>query len=148
MGVHPFSTLASLTVAFRTSRCRKVRQNYLCLCLQQSVNLSIYRMVMAMFLEVCTEVIPHVYRHDLMEVNFGAASQGDQISQVDFSRNPSVYFYALLYLNTEGLTGMIVCIMLEGVIFLITLKRLISIWYKKIKCLYKDCMVSSCHLST
>lgn len=38
-----------------------------------------------------------------MEVSFSAATQGDQISQVDFSRNLSVYFYALLYLNTEGL---------------------------------------------
>lgn len=82
--------------------CRKVRQNDLCLCVQQSVNfLSIYRTEMAIFLGVCIELIPHVSEHDPMEVSFSAAIQGDQISQVDFSRNLSVYFYALLYLNAE-----------------------------------------------
>lgn len=80
---------------------------------------------MVIFLEVCIWLIPLVYKHDLMEVSFSAACQGDQISQVDFSRNISEYFYALFYLNAEDLTGTVVCVMLEGVIFLIRLKRLI-----------------------
>lgn len=58
---------------------------------------------MAIFLGVCIELIPHVSEHDPMEVSFSAAAQGDQISQVDFSRNLWMYFYALLYLNAEGL---------------------------------------------
>lgn len=59
---------------------------------------------MAIFLEICIEVIPHVYKHDLMEVSFSAVSQGCQNTQADFPRNLLVYFYDPLFLNADSLS--------------------------------------------
>lgn len=130
MWVHPFSMSASLAVAFRPGFHKQNdverwdRINCVYVSNSQFGFLSIYRTKMVIFLEACIWLIPLVYKHDLMEVSFSAACQGDQISQVDFSRNIPEYFYSLFYLNT-GLTGTVVCVMLEGVTFLIRLKRLI-----------------------
>lgn len=102
MWVHPFSTYASLAVAFRPGFHKQNGverwDGITCFCIQQSVwFLSVYRCLFS-WKSVLSSF--HVSTNTIWwEDTFSAAHQGDQISQVDFSRNYSVYFCTPLYLN-------------------------------------------------